>query len=698
MSILSAQNVGLSFGAFDLFTNISVTIANDSKIGLIGPNGIGKTSLMLILAGINAPTTGIIHSARGKKLGYLRQEATDTLRDQSGTGTLGNHSGTGTLGNHSGTGALENQSGTSASALAKNTVYGEMLDVFRGLQEQQKRLHKLEAEMADGCYSDEMLADYGDLQSAFEHAGGYDYDLRIQQTLQGLGLGKATWDMPLSHLSGGQKTRLLLAKLLLEKPSLLMLDEPTNHLDAEAIEWLEHTLKDWEGAVLVASHDRYFLDNAVTTIWEMSQRGIEVYPGNYSNYLLQRDVRWEYAERVFEEEKERLQKEMDFVQRNWVRASTHARALGMLRKVTRELMAVEAYGIMVLKSGKNWHELDLRADKPLDVIEAIRRVNALAMPPRPLHIRPRLVPLKDSSNIILRAKNAQVGYPGKVLFSVKELELRRGECAALIGPNGSGKTTFLKTLLGQVDTLRGEVGLGASLEIGYFAQAHDELDPENTVLEELQSKKMLDPEQARSYLATYLFRGDDVFKPVGALSGGERGRLALAILALGGANFLLLDEPTNHLDLPAREVLQQVLQEYRGTILLVSHDRYLVDQLASQVWELRDGKLNVFDGTFREFVLSQASSTGGTRHMIISSKPMARDNSLETRRLQQTLERLEEKIHHQEEAVQHLSQELHHASGYKSFETVNELSWQYAKAQAELEKLTGEWEKLVEKV
>jgi ATP-binding cassette subfamily F protein 3 len=670
MSILSAHNIGLSFGAFDLFRGISVTIANDSKIGLIGPNGIGKTSLMLILAGLSQPTTGNIHIARGKRLGYLRQEASDSLGKTSPTGALGG---------------------------GENTVYAEMLTVFSGLQEQQARLHRLEAQMAGGCYTQEILAAYGDLQAAFEHAGGYDYDLRIQQTLQGLGLGKPTWEMPLSHLSGGQKTRLLLARLLLERPALLMLDEPTNHLDAEAIEWLEHTLKDWDGAVLVASHDRYFLDNTVDTIWEMSHAGIEFYTGNYSNYLLQRDTRWDYAERVFKEEKERLQKEMDFVQRNWVRASTHARALGTLRKVSRQLAAVEAYGIMVLRSGKNWHELDLRADKPLDVIEAIRMVNALEMPGCPPLIRPRLTPASDSSNIILRVEKATIGYPGNKLFQVHKLELRRGECAALIGPNGSGKTTFLKTMLEQVKPLAGEVRLGASLKVGYFAQAHDDLAPENSVLDELLRLHEMDPEKARSHLAQYLFRGDDVFKRVSALSGGERGRLALAILALSGANFLLLDEPTNHLDLPAREILQQVLQDYSGTILLVSHDRYLVDKLASQIWELRDGTLTVFDGTYRQFVLQRANTPAQAAHMLLPARPLVRDNSLETRRLQQALEKLEGRIHHQEESVQRISQELHYASGSKGFETVNDLSWQYAKAQAELEKLTNEWEKLVEK-
>ena len=679
MSVLSAQNLGLSFGAFDLFRGISVTIANESKIGLIGPNGIGKTSLLMILAGLNQPTSGSIHIARGRRLGYLRQEASDAL------------------GKTSGTGAFDQAACSAALARDNDTVYAEMLTVFTDLQKQQANLHKLEADMAGGCYDEEMLATYGDLQAAFEHAGGYDYDLHIQQTLQGLGLGKQTWDMPLGHLSGGQKTRLLLARLLLEKPALLMLDEPTNHLEAEAIEWLEHTLKDWEGAVLVASHDRYFLDNSVNTIWEMSSSGIEVYSGNYSSYLLQRDARWEYARRVFEEEKERLQKEVDFIQRNWVRASTHARALGLLRKVTRELAAVDAYGIMVLRSGKNWHELNLRADKPLDVVEAIRKVNALAMPARPPIIRPRLVPSKDSSNIILRAENATIGYPGNQLFQAQHLELRRGECAALIGPNGSGKTPFLKTLLGQVEPLRGDVQLGASLDIGYFAQAHDELNPDHTVLDELLSAREMDPGQARSYLATYLFSGEDVFKPVSALSGGERGRLALAILALRGANLLLLDEPTNHLDLPAREVLQQVLQDFAGTILLVSHDRYLIDQLASQIWELSGEKLNVFDGTYREFVLHRSGTSSQPQRLLLPARPLARDNSRDTRRLQQTLEKLEIQIREHEQVVQRISQQLHHASGSKGFETINDLSWKYAKAQAELEKLTGEWEKLVEK-
>ena len=292
---------------------------------------------------------------------------------------------------------------------------------------------------------------------------------------------------------------------------------------------------------------------------------------------------------------------MDFIQRNWVRASTHAQALGRLRRLTRDLAIVENYGIMALRSGKKWSEYDTDTmrgtDRPLDVIDAIRKVNAISMPSgRPPAIRPRLAETHTSGTIVLRAPDVTIGYPGNPLFTARDVELRRGECAALIGPNGSGKTTFLKVLLGQMEPLEGEVQLGASLKIGYFAQAHDGLNGDHTVLDELIRHKEMQDGQARSYLAQYLFRGEDVFKPVGALSGGERARLALAILALDGANFLLLDEPTNHLDIPAREALQEVLEDFSGTILLVSHDRYLIDRLATQIWELRDGKLQRLPG------------------------------------------------------------------------------------------------------
>lgn len=661
MSILYAENLGLSFGAFDLFRGITLTVPNHARIGLIGPNGVGKTSLLLILAGINQPNSGKVRLARGRRLGYLRQESVE------------------------------------AFANPDNTVYAEMLTVFANLQALQAQLNALEAQMSNGGYSEPLLAEYGDLQQAFEHAGGYDYEVRIQRTLNGLGLGKSTWNQPLNHLSGGQKTRALLARLLLEKPDLLMLDEPTNHLDIEAVEWLEHTLQEWEGALIIVSHDRYFLDNTVNTIWEMSRRGIQVYSGNYSAYLLQRDARWDYYDRVFQEEKSRLLNQVDFIQRNWVRASTHARALGALRRLSRDIAIVQNYGILALRDGRKWSEMGLSSDRPLDVIEAVRAVNAIQPEiERPPRLKPRLTPISTGANLVLRAEGVTIGYPGNPLFTIHHLELRRGECAALIGPNGSGKTTFLKVILGMLTPLKGELNPGAGLKMGYFAQAHDNLNMEGSVLDELLRRKAMDPGEARSYLARYLFHGEDVFKHLSALSGGERARLALAILCLENANFLLLDEPTNHLDLPAREALEEVLEEFSGTILLVSHDRYLINQLATQIWDLRDGKLHIFKGTYREYLLRSAasSSTRQAAQILLSSKPMRRDNSQETRRRQQALQLVEERIREQENIVKNLSRELQHAGQERSYEVIHQLSNQIAQAQAALDDLISEWEKL----
>jgi len=660
MSILSTEDIGLSFGAFDLFGGITLSIANDSKIGLIGPNGIGKTSLMLILAGLNAPTTGKVHIARGKRLGYLRQEAVE------------------------------------AFASRENSVYAEMRLVFAHLQEVQQRLHDMENRMAAGDHSEALLEQYGNLQEAFDKAGGYDYEIRIRQTLDGLGLGEKLWHMPLNHLSGGQKTRALLARLLLEKPDLLMLDEPTNHLDIEAVEWLEHTLQTWEGAVLIVSHARFFLDNTVNPIWEMNRSGIESYSGNYSAYLVQRQERWEYYERVFEEEKARLLKEVDFVQRNWVRASTHARALGVLRRLSRDLALVETRGIMALRSGKKWSEEELQVHRPLDVIEAVRKVNAITLGSnRPHAIRPRLRVEQSSGTIVIRARNLTVGYPGIELFNAEEIDLKRGECVALIGPNGSGKTTFLKVLLEQLEPLRGEVFHGASLKIGYFAQAQDVLMGEQSVLEELRSHKPMQELAARNHLAQYLFSGEDVFRPLSTLSGGERARLALAILALDGANFLLLDEPTNHLDIPAREALQEVLEVYPGTILLVSHARYQIDRLATQIWEIRGRRLEIFKGTYREYVLHKAVRKGAqVPQPLLKPKPLVHDNSRETKRRMEELERIENRIRENAHTIQRLSQEMQKAGMAQSFERVNKLSREVARAQADLEELMLDWEKL----
>ncbi|MCI0395213.1 MAG: ATP-binding cassette domain-containing protein, partial [Chloroflexi bacterium] len=394
MSILTASNVGHSFGAFDLFSNISVSIPKDGKVGLVGPNGIGKTTLLLILAGLNKPTAGSVHRARGTRLGYLPQEATQAFAGQA------------------------------------HSVYEEMLALFADLRREEARLRQMEADMAAGNASDELMEKYGAALEQFELAGGYDYELRIQQVLDGLGFGQENWGLPLNHLSGGQKTRTLLARLLLEKPDLLILDEPTNHLDVAAVEWLEQTLKMWDGAILLVSHDRYFLDRVANTIWEMGRNTIESYRGNYSAYLGQRQERWEQRRQVFAAEKERLEKELDYIRRNIAGQRTQA-AKGKLSRISRELDAIQRGGGLEAIQGKSWAEVSgelLPSRHTMSVAEAAQAIKSLQRPDG-VHrtFQVRLKASRRSGNIVLRTKNLTVGYPGRPLFTAEDIELHRGQ-------------------------------------------------------------------------------------------------------------------------------------------------------------------------------------------------------------------------------------------------------------------------------
>jgi ATP-binding cassette subfamily F protein 3 len=420
--------------------------------------------------------------------------------------------------------------------------------------------------------------------------------------LSGLGFSERHYDLPLTKLSGGQKTRALLAKLLLERPDLLILDEPTNHLDMETVAWLEKTLYKWDGALLIVSHDRYFLDHVVNTIWEMSRVGMEAYRGNYSAYVRQRQERWERRDKVYQEEVERLSKELDYVKKNIARASTNAQAVGRLRRLGRELTAIHELGLLAFKDAKNWMDTGIGNPGLMGVAEVEQMLKTMPSPNlRPPRLSMRIKAGERGGDLVLRTNGLKIGYPDHPLFTGDNIALLRGECAALIGGNGTGKTTFLKTLTGELAPLTGKLQLGINIKPAYFSQAHEALNLENTVLDELIRHKPMKPGQARNVLGQYLFRSDEVFKPVGALSGGERGRLALAILAQQGANFLLLDEPTNHLDIQAQEILQEALEHFEGTILLVSHDRYLIAELATQIWQIEDGRMTVFNGTYAEF-------------------------------------------------------------------------------------------------
>jgi ATP-binding cassette subfamily F protein 3 len=664
MSMLTISNLGFAFGDYDVFLGISASIPNDGKIGLVGPNGIGKTTLLRVLAGLAQPSSGSVTLARGTQIGYLRQEAVDAF--------AGRH----------------------------NTVHDEMLAVFTGLREQEAWLHDLEHRMAE-AHTDELLAEYSAAQEAFERAGGYDYELRIGQVLYGLGFTRNEWELQISVLSGGQKTRALLARLLLEKPDLLILDEPTNHLDVQAVEWLEGMLRTWNGALLIVSHDRYFLDNVVNRIWEMGPAGFETYHGNYSHYLRQRQERWERREIEFNAVKERFLSELDYVKRNIARDATKNQAVGRLRRLIREVRVVEAGGLDLLLS-KNWgqvmEEVDISEAKwgVADVEQAIKGLrNPVIRPPQ---LNFKLKTTLRSGNLVLRTTAMSIGYPGKLLFRAAPITLERGECAALIGPNGSGKTTFLRTLLGEIVPLDGQLKFGASLKIGYFSQAHERLNPNNSVLDELLSHKQMLLGPARNYLAQYLFRGEDVFKPVRLLSGGERGRLALAILALEGANFLLLDEPSNHLDIPAQEVLQQVLEQFEGTILLVSHDRYLIDHLATQVWELHKHHLEIFEGSYAAMLLARQQAAEAEKQAAVVARSEVREDFVaskqaraDERRRARVVADAEGRVHTLEVRLLELEEELHAATAAQDIAAIQRLGLAYTATQAELDAAMEAW-------
>ncbi|MCZ7674483.1 MAG: ABC-F family ATP-binding cassette domain-containing protein [Chloroflexi bacterium] len=578
--------------------------------------------------------------------------------------------------------------------------------VFKTLQAEEQQLRALEEAMA-AAPTEEALAEYSHRQERFEQAGGYDYELRIKQVLSGLGFDEQSWQMPLPHLSGGQRTRVLLGRLLLEKPDLLILDEPTNHLDVAAIEWLEGALKVWDGAVLLVSHDRYFLDRTVNTIWEMSRDGIEVYRGNYTAYTQQRQARWERRQIEFDDLIARLEKELDYIRRNIAGQRTQM-AQGKLSRLSREVAAVHAGGLGVLAdlNSKGW--MQVKEAVNLGVVastvgELHEQIKSLRPPSRMPQVHMTLTASHRSGELVLRTHDLVVGYPETPLFSTDDIELRRQECAALIGANGSGKTTFLKTILAQLEPLAGYIKLGASLDVGYFSQAHEGLNPDNTVLDELLSHQEMRLSEARNYLARYLFRGDDVYKKVSSLSGGERGRLALAILALQKANFLLLDEPTNHLDIPAQETLQAALEQFSGTILMVTHDRYLVDRLATQIWELDDGRLHVHEGDYQEYLAWREGVTAVLKEEAAQTRAEAKQEALigqngsglsknEQRKKAEALGALEAEIHEREATLATLSKAMEAATQTDAVDKIQAISIEYAATEAAIEALMEKWE------
>ncbi|HSJ55035.1 MAG TPA: ABC-F family ATP-binding cassette domain-containing protein [Anaerolineae bacterium] len=638
MSIVIAEQLAKSFGPQDLFWDLSFSVARGDRVALVGANGTGKTTLLRILAGLEQPTSGRVHRARGLRIGYLPQ---------------------------------------GASLEGDGTLWQAIMAGFEALRAMEARLHELEARMADPASAEEALEAYAPLRERFEAQGGYSYQDQARRVLMGLGFPPEEHEMPVSYLSGGQKTRASLARLLLESPDLLLLDEPTNHLDLQAIEWLEGYLTTWEGTVVLVAHDRYFMDRVAQRVWELAFGQIEVYSGNYSHFVQQRAERHERRSKEYQAQQEMVARQEEYIQRN-IAGQLHRQAKGRLKRLER-FKEQE-----LLDRPREERTISLRFQDPL-----------------------------RSGDKVLWTQDLVVGYErDDPLFHCPDLDLRRGECVALLGPNGSGKTTLLKTLLGQVAPLAGHARLGASLKIGYFAQVHSDLDPEKSPLDAILEVKNLPLAEARNFLARFLFRGDDVFKRIGDLSGGERSRVALARLVLERANFLLLDEPTNHLDIASQEILEDVMDEYSGTILLVTHDRYLVDRLASQLWLIDEGQrtLEVFEGSWAEYQEVRArenpvvaaeeskekrSADGRQRREQARTERSERDRARreEEARRQQVAE-LEAEIQRLEHQVQALQGEIGEASARQEAMRVYELGTLYREIESQLHERLDLWAEL----
>ena len=534
MAVITLQHISKSFGGTPVLTGVNLQFERGERVGLVGANGAGKSTVLRLIAGREKPDAGALHVARHLRIGYLPQEA---------------------------------------NFRSDRTLREAMLAVFHDLREQAARLRELEGRLGEAgsnpaAWDTALLDEYTTLLGRFEERGGYTYEQRVEQVLSGLGFARDLWDQPASVLSGGQRTRARLARLLLEQPDFLLLDEPTNHLDLETTEWLETFLIGWRGGLVVVSHDRYFLDRVTKRTVEVIDGKAESYPAPYSRYLYLRAEHYRRQQKQYEAQQARIAKTEEFIRR---------------------------YG-----AGQRSKEARGRQTR-------LNRLERLEAAPQRETLRGlNLGGVARSGEIVLSTVRLRAGYPGKQLLALPNVQVQRGQRVALIGPNGCGKSTLLRTLMGELPPLGGSFAWGANVEPGYYAQSHEGLRRNRTVLEEIQEARPMGEEAARGYLGRFLFSGDDAFKKVGDLSGGERSRVALARLTLQRANMLLLDEPTNHLDIASRDALEGVLRDYSGTILFVSHDRYFIDAVATTVWAAEDGAVHVYPGAYSEYLEARA--------------------------------------------------------------------------------------------
>ena len=633
MIILQANKIERSFAGEVLFDNINLQVDERERIALVGKNGAGKSTLLKILVGEEEPTSGEINKKKDISLSYLAQDS----RFES-----------------------------------ENTIYDEMLHVFDDLRRTDKQLRQMELEMGEksGDDLDKLMSDYDRLSENFRQAGGFTYEADIRAILNGFKFDESMWQMKIAELSGGQNTRLALAKMLLEKPNLLVLDEPTNHLDIETIAWLENYLVNYSGALIIVSHDRYFLDKVATITLDLTKHSLDRYVGNYSRFVELKEQKLATEAKNYEKQQKEIAALEDFVNRNLVRASTTKRAQSR-RKQLEKMERLDKP-----EAGKKSANMTFHSDKV-------------------------------SGNVVLTVENAAIGYDGEILSEPINLDLRKMNAIAIVGPNGIGKSTFIKSIVDQIPFIKGEKRFGANVEVGYYDQTQSKLTPSNTVLDELWNDFKLTPEvEIRNRLGAFLFSGDDVKKSVGMLSGGEKARLLLAKLSMENNNFLILDEPTNHLDIDSKEVLENALIDFDGTLLFVSHDRYFINRVATHVLELSENGSTLYLGDYDYYVdkksemeinqTEEASTNNQVKESsLVNDYQAQKESQKEVRKLMRQIESLEAEIEELESQSQAISEQMLETN---DAEKLMELQAELDKISHRQEEAMLEWEELSEQV
>ena len=637
MILLTLQNVTKSFAMNTVLKDINLTLQAGSRMGLVGVNGCGKSTLFKLISGAMEPDEGTISLSKGARVGVLTQDA-DIQSDL--------------------------------------TIQQELERVFEPVREMERKLRQMEAEMAekhdDPAAFDQLSHAYSRLMDRFEDAGGYEWPSRIQGVLAGLGFARGREQQPANLLSGGEKTRLCLARLLLTQPELLMLDEPTNHLDLQSVEWLEDTLKKYRGTVLVISHDRYFLNAVCDCMAEISMRRLTQYEGNYDRFAVQRQANLE-----------RQLKEYKMQQ----------------AEIARQEAIIARYRMYN-------REKSIRAAESRE--KRLEKMEKLEKPVSEQKVRFSFEARRRSGDDVLIAKELSKGFDGRTLFEHFNLHLRAGDRVAVIGANGVGKTTLLKLITGQLPPDSGTVVYGSNVDVGYYDQQQSGLHPEKDVLNELWDDfPRLEIDRVRGVLALFLLTGDDVFQPISTLSGGEKGRVALAKLMLRKDNLLLLDEPTNHLDMDSREVLEDALDDFDGTLLTVSHDRYFINRVANRVVEMRPDGVTEYLGNYDDYVEKKrleadgalAEAEGGkTRTQLDKEKRRERLKQESAKTLKMKLKQAEQAIADTEERIAQLEARMADPETYKSPDAAQKLAQEHRDAQEALDALYSDWEELSEAV